>query len=88
MPCRLQSSCLRFSHHDRSSWPSIRRKVVRQAVSAPLSTVSQLGRSRLARISHELPVEARDRPAITSLRLLAALNAGFKYGRIVQETGH
>ena len=28
----------------------------------------------LARISHHLTVEARDRPAITSLRLLAVLN--------------
>ena len=28
----------------------------------------------LARISHRLTVEARDRPAITSLRLLAVLN--------------
>ncbi len=30
--------------------------------------------SELARISHRLTVEARDRPAITSLRLLAVLN--------------
>ena len=31
-------------------------------------------RTRLARISHHLPTEARDRPASTSLRLLAVLN--------------
>ena len=41
----------------------------------------------LARISHQLTVEARDRPAITSLRLLTVLNVLFKYARIVQETG-
>ena len=33
----------------------------------------------LARISHHLPVEARHRPAITALRLLAVLNVLFKY---------
>ena len=33
----------------------------------------------LTRISHQLTVEARDRPAITSLRLLAVLNVLFKY---------
>ena len=33
----------------------------------------------LARISHHLPVEARNRPAITALRLLAVLNVLFKY---------
>ena len=43
--------------------------------------------NRLARISHQLTVEARDRPAITSLRLLTVLNVGFKYARIIQETG-
>ena len=31
------------------------------------------------RISHQLTVEARDRPAITSLRLLTVLNVLFKY---------
>ena len=40
----------------------------------------------LARISHQLTVEAHDRPAITSLRLLTVLNVGFKYARIVQVT--
>ena len=40
----------------------------------------------LARFSHQLTVEARDRPAITSLRLLTVLNVLFKYARIVQET--
>ncbi len=40
---------------------------------------------RLARISHHLTVEARNRPAITALRLLAVLNAVFEYARIVQE---
>ncbi len=33
----------------------------------------------LTRISHHLPVEARKRPAITALRLLAVLNVLFKY---------
>ena len=33
----------------------------------------------LARISHHLTVEARDKLAITSLRLLAVLNVLFKY---------
>ncbi len=40
----------------------------------------------LARTSRHLTVEARNRPAITSLRLLAVLNVGFKYARIVHET--
>ena len=39
------------------------------------------------RISCQLTVEARDTPAVTSVRLLAVLNVGFKYARIVQETG-
>ena len=34
---------------------------------------------RLARISHHLTVEARHKPAITALRLLAVLNVLFKY---------
>ena len=33
----------------------------------------------LTRISHQLTVEAPDRPAITSLRLLTVLNVLFKY---------
>ena len=37
-----------------------------------------LVRSDLARLSHHLTVEARNRPAITALRLLAVLNVGFK----------
>ncbi len=41
----------------------------------------------LTRFSHHLTVEARNKPAITALRLLAVLNVGFKYARIVQETG-
>ncbi len=42
----------------------------------------------LARISHHLTVEARNRPAITALRLLAVFNVGIKEGaRMVQETG-
>ena len=32
----------------------------------------------LPRISHQLTVEAHDRPAITSLRLLTVLNVGFR----------
>ena len=39
----------------------------------------------LGRISHHLTVEARDRPAITALRLLVVLNVLFKYARIIQE---
>ena len=31
--------------------------------------------------------EARDKPAMTSLHLLTVLTVGFKYARIVQETG-
>ena len=38
----------------------------------------------LTRFSHHLTVEARNRPAITALRLLAVLNVGFKYARIIQ----
>ena len=33
----------------------------------------------LARISHHLTVEARNKPAITALRLLAVLNVLFMY---------
>ena len=44
------------------------------AVTSPLRPPSDL-----ARISHQLTVEARDRPAITSLRLLAVLNVLLKY---------
>ena len=39
----------------------------------------------LARIAHHLTVEARHRPAITALRLLAVLNVLFEYARIIQE---
>ena len=42
----------------------------------------------LARFSCHLTVEARNRPAITTLRLLAVLNVGFKYARIIQEMRH
>ena len=38
---------------------------------------------KLTRLSHQLTVEARNRPAITGLHLLAVLNVGFKYARIV-----
>ena len=37
------------------------------------------GHGELACISHRLTVEARDRPAITSLRLLAVLNVLSEY---------
>ena len=37
------------------------------------------GHGGLARISHRLTVEARDRPAITSLHLLAVLNVLAEY---------
>ena len=39
----------------------------------------------LNRFSHHLTAEARNRPAITSLRLLAVLNVPSKYARIIQE---
>ncbi len=39
----------------------------------------------LARISHHLTAEARNRPVITVLRLLAVLNVLFKYALIIQE---
>ena len=41
----------------------------------------------LARFSHHLTAEARDRRDMTSLRLLTVLTVLFKYVRIVQETG-
>ena len=50
-------------------------------------TTAQSFATGLARFSHQLTVEARDRPAITSLRLLTVLNVGFKYARIVQGIG-
>ena len=54
-----------------------------------MQAVGKSRRSRrdphLARISHQLTVEAHDRPAITSLRLLTVLNVLFKYARIVQK---
>ena len=48
--------------------------VLRRAIAA-----NKILRIDLARISHQLTVEARDRPAITSLRLLTVLNVLFKY---------
>ena len=44
-----------------------------------LDILARFSHQRLARISHQLTVEARDRPAITSLRLLTVLNVLFKY---------
>ena len=38
-----------------------------------------VARGSLARFSHHLTAEARDKPAITALRLLAVLNVLFKY---------
>ena len=38
----------------------------------------------LARISHHLTAEARDKPALTSLRLLTVLTVGFKYASLVE----
>ncbi len=35
-----------------------------------------------------MTAEARNKFTMTSLRLLAVLNVGFKYTRIVPETGH
>ena len=51
------------------------------------SLLQHFCRGLLARTSHQLTAEARHRTAITSLRLLTVLNVGFKYARIVQETG-
>ena len=48
--------------------------VLRRAIAA-----NKILRIDLARISHHLTVEARDKPAITALRLLAVLNVLFKY---------
>ena len=39
----------------------------------------------LARISHHLTAEARNKLAITALRLLAVLDVGFTYARIIQQ---
>ena len=39
----------------------------------------------LAYFSRQVTAEARNRPAITSLRLLTVLTVGFKYARIIQE---
>ena len=47
----------------------------------------KLSPETLACIFRHLTAEARNRPAITSLRLLAVLKAGSNYARIVQETG-
>ena len=61
-----------------------RRDAQRSAGSAPARAASLPGRrlggsaAMLARVSHQLTVEARDKPANTSLCLLAALNVGFK----------
>ena len=43
------------------------------------------GRRVYAPHFYHLTVEARNKPAITALRLLAVLNVGFKYARIIQE---
>ena len=42
----------------------------------PLGARFSRGSEQLDRISHHLTAEARDRPAITSLHLLAVLNVG------------
>ena len=57
---------------------------MKKAITKGSKTFAPLKR-RLTRISHHLTAEARNRPAITSLRLLAVLNVGFKYARIVQK---
>ena len=64
-----------YTHH----WPSWQEKISYWP--------RKILKGGLTRISHQLTVEAHDRPAITSLRLLTVLNVGFKYARIVQETG-
>ncbi len=57
----------------------------------PVAGLRSMGWSRLivalTRFSHYLTAEARDKTAITSLRLLTVLTAGFKYASLV-EWGH
>ena len=50
----------------------------RSAVAHPRPLEAAERRRRRAPISHHLAAEARNRPAITALRLLAVLNVGFK----------
>ena len=54
------------------------RKALRQLLPKGIQPVRTVLRAltllQLARISHHLTAEARDRPAITSLRLLAVLD--------------
>ena len=53
-----------------------------------VSALFRFGRGRRgARISHHLTVEARDKPAITALRLLAVLNVLFKYASARRAAG-
>ncbi len=49
-----------------------------------LAMSAGLSRKRLARISHHLTVEVRNRPAITSLRLLAVLNVLSEYASLIK----
>ena len=62
--CLSADRRLRFRRHGRRFWASPGQFTVT---------------ARLTRISHQLTVEAHDRPAITSLRLLTVLNVLFKY---------
>ena len=45
----------------------------------------QVSGGTLARISHQLTVEAHERAAITSLRLLTVLNVLFEDAHIIQQ---
>ena len=67
----------------------MRRRDTHQPRPAGQRSSGSVGQAKalLTRISHQLTVEARHRPAITSLRLLTVLNVLFKYARIIQETG-
>ncbi len=81
----LRTSVVRNTPKSRiSSYPQPRKGVNERAFAAGLAEAPAMV---LARISHQLTVEAPDRPAITSLRLLTVLNVLFKYASIVQETG-
>ncbi len=54
----------------------LRASLEKQAESVQENSLSM---ARLTRFSHHLPVEARDRPVITSLRLPAVLTVLSKY---------
>ena len=63
------------------SWDQakIRRNTLKHKLSFDVAKLVVDGPNALTRISHRLAVEARDRPAITSLRLLAVLDGLSEY---------